>query len=358
MNYLALGLMSGSSLDGLDIALCSFNTLAGHWEYKITAACCMPFTAEMKDRLSHATVMNIRDYMLLHISFGRYCGEEVKNFLQENHVVEMPVVIGSHGHTTFHTPAQQMTHQLGDGAALATSSGIAVVTDLRAVDISLGGQGAPIVPVGERLLFPGYRFFMNIGGICNVSIHAEDEVTAFDVSPANRVLNMLAADAGSQYDEGGKMAASGEINKGLLSELNDQDYYRLRPPKSLPNEFGTDRIYPLIKSVETDVKNALATYCEHIAVQTKQALVPFAEKGKMLITGGGAFNDFLTGRLRFHLKKIGIEVVVPDKETVSYKEALVMALIAVLRLREEPNVYASVTGAHRDSCGGALWSVK
>lgn len=361
MNYLAIGLMSGSSLDGLDMVLVSFDVEDGKWRYRIKAADCLPFSSAWKNKLKNATELDAQSYLLLDTGFGEYCATRVNSFLEKNYRGrKKPDVIGSHGHTTFHRPDKKMTHQLGDGAALAAGTKINVVSDLRSADIALNGQGAPIVPIGEKLLYPRYRFFMNIGGICNVSVHEEKKVTAFDVSPANRVLNLLAAEVGKTYDAGGKLASGGKVDALLLEKLNTLRYYRMPAPKSLANSFGTDVLYPIIRDSGVEIPDALATLCEHIAMQTMKALIPFAgkQKQKMLITGGGAWNDHLIGRLKYYLDLLKLEVVIPDADTVNYKEALIMALIAVLRLREEPNVLASVTGAVKDSCGGALWTVK
>lgn len=353
--------MSGSSLDGLDIVLASFENNNKHWSYTILASECSSFSASWKNKLKTATELDAESYLLLDTSFGEYCGIKVNRFLEKNAPKrKKPVIIGSHGHTTFHRPDKKMTHQLGDGAALAAITNIAVVSDLRAMDIALNGQGAPIVPIGEKLLFPDYRYFMNIGGICNVSIHKGKQVTAFDVSPANRVLNLLVNELGKDYDPGGKFAAAGKIHIPLLEKMNSLKYYSQSAPKSLANSYGTDVLCPMIKKEGLEIPDALATFCEHIAMQTMKALLPFAKKRKekMLVTGGGAWNGYLISRLRLYLDTLNIDVVVPDADTVNYKEALIMAFIAVLRLREEPNVLSSVTGATRNSSGGALWSVK
>lgn len=360
MNYSAIGLMSGSSLDGLDIVLVTFERANSTWFYKIRAADCSSFSPVWRQKLQDATSLCAKDYLLLDVDFGRYCGEKVKEFLAHHKTITPVDVIGSHGHTTFHIPGKYMTHQLGNGAALAAAANFPVVADLRSMDVALGGQGAPIVPIGEKLLFPQYKYFLNIGGICNVSIHRQAEVIAFDVAPANRVLNMLAGLVDEPYDKGGSMAADGRVNHKLLETLNAQAYYQMPFPKSLANDFGTSVTFPLIMSAGLAVTDALCTYCEHIAIQLKNALQPLqTDSGeRILVTGGGALNAFLAGRISHHLRELKTEVVIPDMETVQYKEALIMAFIAVLRLAEEPNVLASVTGARRDSSGGSLWSVK
>lgn len=373
MVYKVIGLMSGSSLDGLDIAYVhlqeSFLTSKDSpkkWEFNFIHTACYPYTEEWKQRLAAAPGLSARDYQLLHTDYGHFLGEQVLRFIEEFGLHYQVQLIASHGHTSFHLPARKMTAQLGDGAALAATTKINVVSDLRAMDLALGGQGAPIVPIGEKLLLSGYELFLNLGGIANISSHdgAAGGFVAYDVCPANRVLNQLAALAGKEYDEGGNLASTGRVDETLLQQLNTLPYYSQAYPKSLANEFGTDTVYPMILEAGLVVPDALRTYVEHIAIQIRNAVDELAAGEamageRMLVTGGGAHNHFLIGRLQELLSLLGVEVVVPSSETdsalVDYKEALVMALIGVLRWREENNVLASVTGASRDSIGGAVW---
>jgi anhydro-N-acetylmuramic acid kinase len=357
MMYRVLGLMSGSSLDGLDLALVEFQSDGPNWHYKIEAADCYPYPTSWKERLSRATELQAIDYLQLHVDYGHHLGALVNRFIDEKGLAYRVGLIASHGHTTFHNPASKLTAQLGDGAALAAATRLPVVSDLRSMDVALGGQGAPIVPIGECLLFPGHPYFLNIGGIANVSI-ASDPYLAFDVCPANRVLNALAEQMGHSMDEGGAIARTGAICPELLDQLNELEYYRRTGPKSLPNQFGTDIILPLLLQSNTSIPDLLCTYVEHIAVQLHHAFATSKrsiEPGEMMITGGGAFNEFLIERMRHHLQPIGITPFVPEAELVQLKEALIMAFIGVLRWRQENTVIASVTGASAPSVGGALW---
>ena len=350
--------MSGSSLDGLDLVYTELQENRGEWSFEIIAAACYPYTEEWQQKLKNAIALNAQDYLLLHTAYGHYLGSEVNRFIDEHNLHFKVGLIASHGHTTFHLPAQKMTGQLGDGAAIAAQTGINVVSDLRALDVAFGGQGAPIVPIGERLLWKDYGMFLNLGGIANISFSLPNGYIAYDVCPANRVLNMLIAKEGHTYDEGGKRAASGAVNEQLLQQLNSLSYYQQPYPKSLANSFGTDEVFPLIESAGLSVADALRTYTEHIVQQIATAVASFKSQisnSKLFVTGGGAFNTFLLQRLSEELQTQDIEVVVPDANTVNYKEALVMALIGVLRWREEYNVLASVTGAQRNSIGGAMW---
>ena len=361
MIYRAIGIMSGSSLDGLDIAFVHFHENAGKWNFDIVHAECYPYSAEWINKLQSSIQLNALDYQLLHTEYGHYLGSGVNAFINKHQLHYQVQLIASHGHTTFHVP-QKMTAQLGDGAAIAAETGIPVISELRALDVALGGQGAPIVPIGDKLLFGEFDYCLNIGGIANISSHTADTYISFDVCAANRVLNLLVLQVGKAYDEGGQMAATGKVNHKLLDALNELPFYKEHYPKSLSNAFGNDIVYPLVVKQGCSLEDALCTYAEHIAIQIKAAVEQIKERmaeneipQKMLVTGGGAFNTFLTGRLKYHIKPLNIELVIPEEKTVKYKEALVMALIGVLRWREENNVLSSVTGARRNSIGGAIW---
>lgn len=358
MTYRAIGLMSGSSLDGLDIAFVEFVFSSGMWSFEILASDCYEYDEEWKQRLQNAISMNALDYQQLHADYGHYIGKEVNRFVEENNLHFKIGLISSHGHTTFHVPQKKMTAQLGEGAAIAAETGLPVITDLRAMDIAFGGQGAPIVPVGEKLLLKDYDMYLNLGGIANMSFNDPDKYIAFDVCPANRVLNMIAKKEGKEYDAGGQMAAMGNVHEGLLQKLNALSYYSEPYPKSLANNFGTDEVYPLIRSFGLPHFDELRTMVEHIVLQIQSAIQNSKftiQNSKLLVTGGGAFNTFLINRLAQELQPLNIELVVPEEKLVQYKEALIMAFMGVLRWRQENNVLSSVTGAQRDSIGGAVW---
>jgi anhydro-N-acetylmuramic acid kinase len=360
MIYRAIGIMSGSSLDGLDIAFVQFQEQAGRWDIEILQSLCTPYKPDWVKHLSEATGLRAHEYQLLHTKFGRFIGEQVNEFIDKNHLQYQVSLIASHGHTVFHDPQNRMTAQLGDGAAIAAVTGLPVVTDLRSLDIALGGEGAPIVPIGEKYLFPGYDLFLNLGGIANISLNT-DPYIAFDICPANRVLNLLAQDTGREYDDEGMMAAKGRVSPVLLQALNNLSYYGEAYPKSLANEFGTKTIYPMIRESDLAIPDSLCTYCEHIAEQTGLAIKSIKDKmsatgpHKIMVTGGGAFNIYLMQRLQSQFRELEIELVIPEASLVQYKEAAIMAFIGVLRWRQEQNVLASVTGAMRNSIGGALW---
>ncbi len=361
--------MSGSSLDGLDIAFVQLQENGGKWSYEIIHADCYEYDSTWIGKLKDAIKLNALDYQLLHTEYGHYLGKQVNLFIEKNNLHHQVNLISSHGHTTFHVPEKLMTAQLGDGAAIAAETQLPVVTELRAMDIAFGGQGAPIVPIGEKMLLDNYTYFLNLGGIANISANINENFIAFDVCAANRVLNMLSEEKGCAFDDEGKIAATGNINAELLKKLNEQEYYNRPHPKSLANDFGVETVFPIVKQSLISIEDAMRTYVEHIVVQIKNSIEkisinykPLREESfgqttnyKLLATGGGALNSFLIKRLKDALHEINVEVFIPEENLIQYKEALIMALIGTLRWREEYNVLASVTGAKQNSIGGALW---
>jgi anhydro-N-acetylmuramic acid kinase len=357
MVYNVIGLMSGSSLDGLDIALTQLTEISGKWTYEIMNAECVPYPAAIAEDLKRANKMSVPDFLRLHTSYGHYLGEQVNHFIKRNELQHKVHFISSHGHTVWHEPSARTTTQIGDGAAIAAWTLLPVVSDLRNMDVALGGQGAPIVPIADKLLFADYDFCLNIGGIANVTINAE-EMLAFDICPANQLLNHFAGKDNKEYDDKGAMARSGSNQDAVLQKVNEVAFYNLSTPKSLHNGFVTEEVLPHFETINNHT-DALHTAARHIAVQIAKAILPYQnplQTQKMLVTGGGAFNDFLIETLQEELNKNGtIELVIPDEETIKHKEAVAMALIGALRWREEINVLHTVTGAQRSSVGGAMW---
>ncbi len=352
--------MSGSSLDGLDIAHVELEEVRGEWGYNLLHAACIPYPAEWMERLQKAPQMSVPDFLRLHTAYGRYMGQLVNNFIDEHGLRHQVHFIASHGHTAFHEPANHTSFQLGDGASLAAVTGFPVINDLRALDIAYSGQGAPIVPIGDKLLFGDNDYMLNIGGIANITVRHNGTMLAFDICPANQVLNTLAERTGKTMDEGGAMAANGSLLNDILSELNDGNYYKLPAPKSLSNEAARELVFPKLLQSAHSNEDLLHTAVAHIASQVAEAVKHYPhgrEKATMLITGGGAFNNHMVNVIEQALTPYNVDVFVPRPDVIKYKEAIVMALIGTLRWREDVNVLSSVTGAVKDSCGGALWVV-
>lgn len=343
---LSLGLMSGTSLDGLDIALCELDTLHLS-ESKILEATTISYSDHWRDRLKNAMLLNGRELAQLHVDFGVFCAEQVSIFLQRNRA--QPEFIASHGHTVFHQPEKWVTLQIGSGAHIAALTGIKTVCDFRTTDIAYGGQGAPLVPVGDRLLFSQYNFCLNIGGFANISMEKEGERIAFDICPANMALNYQTEKLHMPFDENGKLAASGIVDNSLLEKLNQLEYYKKPAPKSLGKEWFSEKFLPLVEESDLTVNDKLATLCEHMAMQiaahTKTG-------GKLLITGGGTHNGFLLSRIGLYSDA---DPVLPSKIIIDHKEAFCFALLGLLRLQEKPNALSSVTGASKNSIGGAVY---
>jgi len=342
-----IGLMSGTSLDGLDLAYVDFDDTDPS-RYRLIRAETVSYSPEWTRRLREAFRMNGEQLQLLHTEYGTFLGEQINAFLKR-HRLPQPDIIASHGQTVFHRPEKKMTFQLGSGAHIAATTGIDTVCDFRIQDVALGGQGAPLVPAGDKLLFGNYTYCLNIGGFANISFdNAKGERIAFDIAPANIVLDYFARQTGKPYDENGRLAASGNFHRELFERLNVLPYYSLPVPKSLGWEFVEENILPLIATFHLPVKDILRTYTEHIAYQTGKNV----KEGTMLVTGGGAFNTFLMDRIKHYSPA---EIVIPEKEIVMFKEALIFALLGYLKMKNRVNVLRSVTGAKKDHIAGILY---
>lgn len=360
MTYNIIGLMSGSSLDGLDICYSRITIISGKkWEYEIVQAECVPYTTEFKTQLTNAANISVPDFLRLNTAFGRFCATEVNNFIDKYDLKHKVFFIASHGHTVWHEPEAHISSQIGDGATIAALTGYPTISDLRNMDVALGGQGAPIVPIADRLLFSDYDFCLNLGGIANVTINKTDELLAFDICPANQLLDYFAEKTGLAFDKDGLLSKNGQCNLDILEVINQQAFYQNKAPKSLSNAFSQTEIIPHLEK-EDKVENALATAVAHIAEQIALAVAPYCsgkESFDMLITGGGALNKQLIAAINsaLHAKNLPVNCILPDEKVIHFKEALAMAVIGALRWREENNALASVTGASRNSIGGAFW---
>lgn len=346
-----IGLMSGTSLDGLDLAYCIFRQEEpdNSWAYEVPKAVTVPYPEALRQRLAQAMSLSGYELMLLHNELGHFIGQQVKDFMA-NFAGEVELV-ASHGHTVFHRPDLGLTTQIGNGAVIAATCGKTVVCDFRTTDIAQNGQGAPLVPIGDELLFGQYDICLNLGGISNLSYRHKGLRKAYDISPCNIALNHLAQLCGKTYDKGGEIAQNGQVDHSLLEKLNQLDYYQKQGNKSLGREWIDSQFLPLLVQSQLSVPEQLRTVCEHIAQQIAKACN--ATEGKtLLVTGGGAHNSFLIELIR---QQFNGQLIIPDRETIDFKEAIIFAFLGFLRLNHRPNCLASVTGAYQDSCGGAVY---
>lgn len=346
MKTLAIGLMSGTSLDGLDICLVEFEKKE-RWHFQILKAETLPYSAEWENKLKNSIRFSVTDLLELHSEYGFYLGQKTKEFI-ERHQAKNIDLIASHGHTVFHQPQRKFTLQIGDGRAIKMETGIPVLYDFRSQDVLMKGNGAPLVPIGDQLLFSEYDACLNLGGFSNISLQSEGKRIAFDIAPVNIILNHLAQQLNKSFDENGDLARQGEINHVLLNELNSLDFYQRTHPKSLGVEWCHDYIFPKLSNIAS--VDALATFTEHIAQQISGIINQYKLKD-ILITGGGAYNTFLIEKIK---GKTESEVIIPQKEILEYKEALIFAFMGVLKMNNEINVLSSATGSTEDHSSGVI----
>lgn len=350
--------MSGTSMDGVDLAYCELSEDAGIWNYEILHGETIPYDEKWRIRLSQLNKQSALIYVKTHTFYGHYLAQLCNTFISK-HQLKVDF-IASHGHTIFHQPDAGFTSQVGDGSAISALTGLPVVSDFRLLDVALFGQGAPLVPVGDELLFSDYDFCLNLGGFANISMKDKEQRLAFDISPCNLVLNRIARNLGKPYDDGGAIAASGSIHYELLKELDALPFYQEFKPKSIGREWVNTHFWPLVRKFDLEhvpQENLMKTLVDHISGQIADAIEYYSgddvANKKVLITGGGAYNRTLIDHLQ---SQCDARMIVPENTlVVEYKEALIFAFLGVLRVRQETNTLASVTGAKTDSIGGAMW---
>ena len=349
-SYFALGIMSGTSLDGLDLAFCRLSNCGKQWSYVIEKTLTVPYPGEWYQKLAGASSLDALSFLLLHKEYGKYIGEQVNAFLSEGNI--LPDLVASHGHTVFHKPAQGLTFQLGDGAVLAATCGIITVCDFRSLDVALGGQGAPLVPMGDEILFGKFDYCLNLGGFANISYRQEERRLAFDICPVNILINHLSLKLGLSFDKEGNTGRSGTVISPVLAALDGLSYYKTPPPKSLGREWLEHQVLPLVNNPSYTIPDLLRTVYQHIAGKISSVISGNPDK-KALVTGGGSYNSFLLELIR---ENTDCSLIIPDDKLIQYKEALIFALLGILKIRNEINCLSSVTGAEKDSSSGIVYA--
>lgn len=347
-SYTSIGCMSGTSLDGLDLVVCRF-TFDKKWNFEILKSNTISYSHKWINKLSSAPELNVFDFALLHNEYGKFIGKQIADFCAD--LPEKPNFISSHGHTIFHQPNEKLTFQIGNGACIAAATGIQTICDFRSLDIALGGQGAPLVPIGDELLFGEYEFCMNLGGIANVSFREDGERKAFDICPSNMAFNHFTKELGYEYDLNGSMGRTGTIQPELLNLLNSLEFYQQPGSKSFGREWFETEFLPLIASFQLAPEDILRTLYEHVSDQLASAVDEYP-KGQILITGGGAHNIFL---IELFSEKTKHKTIVPSEQIIDFKEAVIFAFLGVLRFRNEINCLKSVTGADHNHSGGVIY---
>ncbi|MBB4805950.1 anhydro-N-acetylmuramic acid kinase [Chryseobacterium defluvii] len=343
----AIGLMSGTSLDGLDICFAQFERQDTRWNFQILEAETIPYPKIWEEKLRNSIHLNAEDLLELNSEYGFYLGQLTHEFIQK-HQLENIDLIASHGHTVFHQPQKKFTLQIGDGRAIKLETGLLVIYDFRLQDVLMGGNGAPLVPIGDELLFSSYDTCLNLGGFSNISLKTNNKRIAFDIAPVNIVLNKIVQKLNKNFDENGELARTGKIDENLLAKLDSLEFYKHSYPKSLGIEWCNTHIFPLFEGI--DALDLLATFTEHASRQISKVINEYHLKN-ILFTGGGTYNTYLVEKIR---EKTKAEIIIPEKEIIDYKEALIFAFMGVLRLNNKINVLSSATGSSTDHSSGII----
>lgn len=345
--YYVIGVMSGTSLDGIDLVYANF-CYTDRWSFKILNAETIAYSAHWYKILKDLITKSLDELKVIDVDYTKYLGEIIQTFINKYQITNIDAVC-SHGHTALHQPQNKLTYQIGNLPFLSDTLKQTVVCDFRVQDVELGGQGAPLVPVGDKLLFSEYDFCLNLGGFANISMDLEDSRIAYDICPVNIVLNKYAKQLGFDYDDGGQIAASGTHLLALGSMLNTLEFYKEQPPKSLGLEWVNKNIFPLLDASKRKEKDVLKTFSDHIAKQIARVL---RKDSKVLVTGGGAYNSYIISKIKSNKKA---EIIIPTKDLVEFKEALIFAFLGILKLRNEVNCLSSVTGASKDHSSGKIF---
>lgn len=341
--------MSGTSLDGIDLSYVEFNHVHS-WGFNIIKSETISYTRDWYNILKNLTDNSIQKLKSIDEKYTMLLAKTVNSFIEKNNIKKIDAVC-SHGHTALHEPDKKLTYQIGNQEQLASLIGQTVVCDFRIQDVEFGGEGAPLVPIGDKLLFSDYKFCLNLGGFANVSTENNGKRIAYDICAVNIVLNNYVGKLGVNFDDKGKISASGNVNEELLTELNEIEFYGLKSPKSLGIEWVRKTIFPIIDKYNLSVKDILRTFVEHAAYQIGLELNK-TKNISVLITGGGVYNLFLVERLKDFTSN---KIIIPSKQLIEYKEALIFGFLGVLKLREENNCLSSVTGSFKDHSSGNIY---
>jgi len=353
-SYNIVGIMSGSSMDGVDLAHCTLSQADGKWDFTINEGTTIPFNEKWRVRLSQLRKQSALNYVKTDVFFGYFLGEICNEFIQNNNLdVDF---IASHGHTAFHNPSKGITAQVGDGQSLSAITNLPVVNDFRRMDVAKMGEGAPLVTIGDDLLFEEYDYCINLGGFANISTQIEGTRIGYDICANNILLNRIARDLGKPYDEDGQIADSGSINYELLKDLNNIEYYNKPFPKSLSRDWINKELWHIVRDYrETSLEDRMTTIVDHIATQIGDNIEDLSDGNsankKVLVTGGGAFNNALIDYIKSHTDA---EIIIPEDTLVNYKESMIFALLGVLRINNDENILGKGTGANENSIAGAL----
>ena len=350
-SYHIIGVMSGTSLDGIDLAEINF-TKNETWQFQILKATTVHYTEEWLSKLKSLTQKSKKDLQQIDLDYTNYLADVITTFVKKNNIKNIDAVC-SHGHTALHQPEQKLTYQIGNLPELARKINQNVVCDFRVQDVEFGGQGAPLVPIGDELLFSEYDYCINLGGFANVSTKIKNQRIAFDICPVNIVLNKYVQQLGLGFDDKGYLASQGKINQQLLEQLNALNFYKKSYPKSLGLEWVEEQIFPLIDKYDLTIKDILRIMVEHVAQQIAKVISQKVNVS-VLLTGGGTYNDFLVERIKALTNN---KIVIPSKEIIEFKEALIFGFLGVLKLRDENNCLASVTGANKDHSSGNIFKI-
>ena len=341
--------MSGTSLDGIDLVYVSFEC-NNIWEFQIHLAETIPYSSHWKMVLADLTLRSSEDLYQIDRDYTDYLASVICDFINRHDIIDIDAIC-SHGHTALHQPEKKLTYQIGNLPLLATLVNKRVVCDFRIQDVILGGQGAPLVPIGDKFLFSEYDYCINLGGFANISSEVNNKRIAYDICPVNIVLNHYVKKLGLNYDDKGQLASKGNLNFDLIEALNTLSFYEKLPPKSLGLEWVKRYVIPLVDSFNLEIKDVLRTFVEHIAIQISKSISEIPN-GSVLVTGGGAYNTFLIERVK---ELSGNKIIIPSKEIIEFKEALIFGFLGVLKLRNEINCLKSVTGASKNHSSGKVF---